>query len=163
MELVPVLKEEEEKQNKKEAWSDSDVSDSDASEEAQEALLAGIIDVKGQKSAPKRKVIPVDDREKDIESLLFGGSSNWASSDPLSHSSSSSEDETDEQSHGDSDSDEEEGESSFVMGLEAEKMKQVRKTIKPPYFHMKMNLPFTYFNPYFNTSFSHFNPSFQKN
>lgn len=104
---------------------DSDFESSSESDGAQQALLEEIIPSKVKK-APKKRVIPVDEREKDIEKLLFGSSSIFGSEQADSVSESSDEDSLDD---GASEESIEEGSDALVLGLKAAEKEKVRISI----------------------------------
>lgn len=56
---------------------DSDLESSTEADGAQDAILENIVPSKAKK-LPKQRVIPMDQREKDIESMLFGSLSSFA-------------------------------------------------------------------------------------
>lgn len=101
---------------------DSDFESSSESDGAQQALLEEILPSKVKK-APKMRVIPVDEREKDIEKLLFGSSSIFGSEQADSGSESHEEDSMDD---GASDEPIEEGSDAHVLGLKAAEKEKVR-------------------------------------
>lgn len=118
IELVPAMKEDEEEM----PGLEPDLESSEESDGAEDGLLDGIVDTK-PKSTKKMKVIEVDDRERQIEDLLFGGAQGAGLFGP------DSEDDESSSSFGDNgmdDSSEEEGDSTFIIGEESEKRRKVR-------------------------------------
>lgn len=118
VELVPVMKEDEETPEQFE----SDLESSESMDGEEAALLEGIVESKPKKES-RRKAIEVDDQEREIESLLFGGVSNGALFDASASDDESSEGFDDGMDVEDSDDDQE---STFIIGEESENRKKVR-------------------------------------
>ena len=74
---LDLVKEEPQKVVEEAKQLDADLESSDESEGAQNAILAEILPSKTKKE-PKQRALPQDQREKDIESLLFGSASSFA-------------------------------------------------------------------------------------
>jgi hypothetical protein len=101
---------------------DSDLDASEESGDAMNGILEHIIPSKEQKKV-KSRVIPVDTREKNIESLLFGSSS-FLDTEQDNSSDMSAEDLSMDQDL--SDSDDMEGSEPHILGLKAAKAEKVR-------------------------------------
>ena len=101
---------------------ESDLEASEDSDASQKALLEEIIPSKA-KRAVKSRVIPVDEREKDIEKLLFGSSSFLDADQSESPNMSEDEDHMDDL---ESDDDEETQAELHVLGLKAANAEKVQ-------------------------------------
>jgi U3 small nucleolar RNA-associated protein 18 len=107
---------------------ESDLEASEDSDASQKALLEEIIPSKA-KRAVKSRVIPVDEREKDIEKLLFGSSSFLDADQSESPNMSEDEDHMDDV---ESDDDEETQAELHVLGLKAANAEKKLKEEQEP-------------------------------
>jgi len=104
---------------------DSDLESSSDSDGAQKAILENIVPSKAKK-LPKQRVIPVDQREKDIESLLFGSSASFADFAAEQDEDVSEDQETASHDHVSSYSSDDENVESNVLGMKAVRAAEVR-------------------------------------